>query len=115
MRQRHCPPECLTIASSWCVFVPLVSWWFLIFLRLLPLGAVDFGGIAQLGFGAEADRFAERRVRVDRLGEIAGGAAHFDGEDCFGDQLAGAGADDAAAEDALGRRVDDQLRQSVSA
>ena len=64
---------------------------------------------------AKRQRFAERRVRVDRFGDVADRAAHFDRDDRFGDQLAGAGADDAAAEHALGRRVDEPLGQAVGA
>ena len=64
---------------------------------------------------AKATRFAERRMRVDRLGHVADRAAHLDGHDRFGDQLARAGADDAAAQHAVGRRIDEPLGQPVGA
>ena len=38
---------------------------------------------------------------MDRQLEVGGVGAHLDREHAFGDQLAGAGADDADAEDAL--------------
>ncbi len=60
-----------------------------------------------MGFGGEADRFAERRMGVDRLGEVAGGAAHFDGEDGFGNQFAGVAPTMPQPRIAVGRRVDD--------
>ena len=38
--------------------------------------------------------------------EVGGVRAHLDGQHAFGDQLAGAGADDADAEHALGLRIE---------
>src|SRR5688500_19676769 len=52
---------------------------------------------------------------VDGRGYVADSAAHFDGDDCFGDEFAGAGADDAAAEHAVGGRIDDPLCHAVGA
>ena len=47
-------------------------------------------------------------MRVHRVGEVARGGAHLDGEHAFTDQFAGADADDADAENALGFRLDDR-------
>jgi hypothetical protein len=46
-------------------------------------------------FGRHADRFAQRRVRVDGLADIDRVAAHFDGQADFADHVAGVRADDA--------------------
>jgi hypothetical protein len=50
---------------------------------------------------------------MHRIGDVARGGAHLDGEYAFADQLAGADADDADAEDALGFRFDNELGQTV--
>ena len=52
-------------------------------------------------------------MRMHRIGDVARSGAHFDGEHAFADQLAGADADDADAENAFGLRLDDQFGQTV--
>ena len=54
-------------------------------------------------------------MRMHRIGDVARGGAHLDGENTFADQLAGADADDADTENALGLRLDDQLGQAIGA
>ena len=54
-------------------------------------------------------------MRMDRQLEIGGVRAHLDREDAFGDQFAGAGADQADAEQALGRGIENQLGQAIGA
>ena len=51
--------------------------------------------------GREADAFAQRGVRMDGLADVERVGAHLDGQRDLADQVAGMGADDAAAEDAL--------------
>ena len=46
---------------------------------------------------------------MDGHRHVAGERRHFDGEHAFGDQLAGARADDADTEHAFGLRIDEQL------
>ncbi len=72
-------------------------------------------GLADEGFGGFHEGFAERWVRVDAVGEVAGDGGGFDGEDAFGDQLACTGSDDADAEDAFGFVFDNQFRQALGA
>ena len=52
---------------------------------------------------------------MDRELEIGRGRAHLDREHAFGDQLAGAGADQPDAEQPLGAGIEDQLGQAVAA
>ena len=54
-------------------------------------------------------------MRVDGQLQVGGGRAHLDREHAFGDQLAGAGSDQADAEQALGRGIENQLGQAVGA
>ncbi len=51
-------------------------------------------------------------MRVDRQADILGVAAHLDRQRHLGDQIAGIRADDAGAEDTIGRRVEQQLRHA---
>ena len=51
-------------------------------------------------------------MRVDRFGDVAGRAAHFDRQHGFGDQLACPGADDANAEHAF--RIRDRSSNFVN-
>ena len=62
--------------------------------------AVEVGGRAEIDFGRAAQRFAQRGMRMDGFGQVAGRGAHFDGQHGLGDQLARPGADDAAAQQA---------------
>ena len=52
-------------------------------------------------FCRHADCFTERRVRVNGLANIDCVAAHLDGQTDFADHVAGARADDGAADDAV--------------
>ena len=52
---------------------------------------------------------------MDRFGQVADLAAHFDGQYGFGDQFAGARADHAAAEQTFGFGVDQPLGQALGA
>ncbi len=54
-------------------------------------------------------------MRVDRLDHVADRAAHLDRQDRLADQITGAVADNAAADDWLGLRVDDPLGQPFGA
>ena len=65
--------------------------------------------------GGHADRFTQRRMRVDRLADVGGLAAHLDGEADLADQVSGARADDAAADDAVRGLVEDQLGETFVA
>ena len=50
---------------------------------------------------------------MHRLGHVARGGAHLDREHAFADQLAGADASDADAENSFRLGLDDQLGQAV--
>ena len=52
---------------------------------------------------------------MDRQLQVGRGRAHLDRQHAFGDQLAGARPDEADAENALGLRIENQLRQAVGA
>src|SRR5580692_10728766 len=73
---------------------------------LTALGAVDVRGGAVEDFGGIHDRFRERGMWMNRHRDIAGERGHFDSEHAFRDQFAGADADDADSEHALGLRID---------
>ena len=61
------------------------------------------GGLAEEHFAGFHQGFGERGVRVNRQREVCRVGAHLYRQDAFGNQLAGAAADDADPEDALGR------------
>ncbi len=52
-------------------------------------------------FGRHAHRFAQRRVRVDGLADVDRVGTHLDGQADFADHVAGRGADDGTADDAV--------------
>ena len=52
---------------------------------------------------------------MDGVADVAGLAAHLDGEADLADQVAGVGADDAAADDAVCRFVEEQLGEAFVA
>ena len=52
-------------------------------------------------------------MRVDTELEIGRVGGHLDGEDTFGDELTRTAADDADAENPLGARLDDELRDAI--
>ena len=57
----------------------------------------------------------ERRMRMDRLADVDRIAAHLDREAHFADQVAGVRADDAAADAAMRRFVEQQLGEAFVA
>src|SRR6266436_1610197 len=65
------------------------------------------------GFGGFHQRLGQSWVWMDGQGDVFGGGTHLDGQDTFRNQFRSAVSDDADAEDALGLRVYDELRQSV--
>ena len=73
-------------------------------LSLSLLRLVDVRRLAEEHLGRFHQRLRQRRMRVDGQLEVGGGRAHLDGQHALRDQLAGAGADDADAEDAFGSR-----------
>ena len=85
---------------------------------LLARRQVGAGAVRDLG--GHADRFAQRRMRVDRLADVHRVRAHLDGQRDLADHVAGVRADDAAAEDlavavGLGGIVEQQLREAFVA
>ena len=52
-------------------------------------------------------------MRVNRQLQVGRVRAHLDRQHAFGNQFAGAGSDQADAENALGLRIEDQLGQAV--
>ena len=76
---------------------------------------IQVRGGTEEDFGSKAQGFAERGMGMDRFGDVGHGSPHFDGEHGLGNQLAGARADDAAAQHALAGRVDEPLRQALGA
>src|SRR5258706_16467866 len=71
--------------------------------------------LAEEDFGRLHHGLGERRVRMDRELEVGGVRAHLDREHTLGDQLTGARTDEAHAEPALARRIENQFRQAVGA
>src|SRR5262249_44858039 len=61
------------------------------------------------------DRLAESRMRMNGLADICRLAAHLDREADFTDQVAGMRPDDSAADDPMGRRVEQQLGKTLIA
>src|SRR3954447_12682082 len=59
--------------------------------------------------GCHADGFAERRMRMNGLADVRRLAAHLDRKADFADQVACMRADDAAADDTMARRIEQQL------
>src|SRR5690606_32228638 len=84
-------------------------------LRLLSLRTIEVDGASEEDVRALAHRLRESRVRVDRVGEIVRDGSHLDREDALGDELSRARADDADAQDSLGLRIEDDLRQALGA
>ena len=80
-------------------------------IKTLPIRPIHVRGLADESFSGLHDRFAERRMRMDAVGEVAGDGGGLDGEHSFGDQLTRANSDDANAENAFGFVFDDQLRE----
>ena len=66
-------------------------------------------------FGGHAEGFGEGGVGVDGEADVGGVGPHLDGEAGLGDQLAGIGADDAAAQDAVGGLVEQKLGRALVA
>ena len=64
-------------------------------------------------FGRHADALAQRGVRVDGLANVDLVGAHLDGQGHFTDQIAGMGADDATADDAVRLGVEQQLGDAL--
>ena len=52
---------------------------------------------------------------MNRQADIGCVSAHFDGQSHFGDQIAGAGADDSGAENAVRLLVEQQLGEAIIA
>ena len=65
---------------------------------MLSLRDVQIGQGAVEGFGGKGDGFRQGRMRMNRQADIGRVSAHLDGQRHFGNQIAGAGADDACAE-----------------
>ena len=61
-------------------------------------GGMQVGDRTRFHLGGERDRLAQRRMRVDRERDVLGVGAHLERVDGLGDQVAGADADDAGAE-----------------
>src|SRR5205085_7221254 len=72
------------------------------------LGSVDVAA------GRFVDAFGQRGVGVDRGRQVAGGGGQFDGQNPFGDEVGGVGADDVDAHDGVAFPVDDELGESVA-
>src|SRR3989304_6414685 len=77
--------------------------------RLRFFGQVQIGDAAQRQLRREERRFRQRRMGMNAKADVLHVGAHFQRQHQFGDQLAGGHADDAGAEDALGRLVVEQL------
>src|SRR6266404_1229636 len=59
--------------------------------------------------GRHADGLSERRMRMNGLADIRGLAAHLDRKADFADQVACVRAYDPATDDAMARRIEQQL------
>src|SRR5690606_33869177 len=83
--------------------------------RTLFPGDVEVGDGAFEDLGAQADRLRDGRVRVDGVADVGRLRAHLDRQRDLGDELAGMHADDAAADDAAGIRIEQQLGEALGA
>ena len=85
--------------------------------KLLPLhmtfGFIDFSSGTEVNFASVHQSFAERWVRVNRLGQVAGLTAHLDGQYGFSDQFTCSSADDTAAKYPMSGWIDQPLGQTV--
>ena len=67
--------------------------------------------LAEVHFGRFHERFGERRMGVNRFGDVAGDAGGFDGQHAFRDQFAGPRTHDAHAQQAFGLGIEQELGQ----
>src|SRR5688572_30366825 len=81
--------------------------------RLFLLRPEDVRALTEEHFRALHQRLGQRWMRMDGELEVLGGGPHLDGQRAFGNQFAGAGADQADTENAAALRIDDQLRQPL--
>ena len=65
--------------------------------------------------GRHADRFAQRWMRMNGLSDVRGLATHFNSETDFADEIAGVGTNNAAADHAMGRLIEQKLRKTLVA
>src|SRR4029077_6628750 len=82
---------------------------------LASFGFIYVSGLAEEDLGRFHQRLAQRRMRMNGEREISRVRAHLDRQNPLGNQLAGADADEADAQQALGFRIENQLRQTVGA
>ena len=82
-------------------------------LQRLTGGSVRAGAVGDLR--RHADALAQRRMRMDGLADVHLVGAHLDRQRDLADHVAGVGADDAAADDAVGLRVEQQLGEAFVA
>ena len=82
--------------------------------RCLAPAARDVQRPAEHQLGRLAQALAERRVRVDRRGDVAGRGHQLDRQRAAGHELAGVRADDVHADDAVGRGVGDDAGEALA-
>src|SRR5260221_6369384 len=107
-------PSCvyLSAASATCFFS---SSWVIVRGSLFLLHRRHVGTDAFEELSGHADRFAGRRVRVDGLADVGRVGTNLDAERHLADEIAGARADDAGADDAMRLAVEDQLGEALVA
>src|SRR5215467_10976001 len=81
----------------------------------LLLRNIEIGDRAFVNLRRHADRFAQRRMRMDRESDIGGLGAHLDRERYFRNEISRVRRDDAAADDAMRRFVENELREAFGA
>src|SRR6516165_545554 len=81
--------------------------------RELFLGHVQIGERAFEGLGRERYRLRERGMRMDRQADVRAVGSHLDRERHLAHQVARVRADDAASEQAMGNRIEQQLGEAV--
>src|SRR5438128_211723 len=84
------------------------GWAFGAFLR-----HVEIGDRPLVRFRGQPHRLGEGGMRVDGLADVDRVGAHLDGQGRLGDEVAGVGADDPGADDAVGFLVEEELGHSL--
>ena len=79
----------------------------------LFFGIVEIGQCARERLRRHGEGLRQRRMRMDGQADVLGVAAHLDRQRRLGDEVAGVGADDAAADQAAARLVPQRLGQAL--
>src|SRR6185295_3049918 len=107
-------PSCVYFSAA-CATCCFSSSWVIVRGPLFLFDWRHVGADAFVELRGHADRLAGRRVGVDSLADVSRVGAHLDAERHLADEIAGAGADDAGADDAVRLLVENQLGETLVA